>query len=152
MTKCPEDAKDIHQEVSVRLYENINSLKKPEAFCKWLRTLVSRECIKHLASRKRCVSIETIAEWEMMLLVEKDSELNPFARLERLELGSALESALESLHKPIRDIFHMRYSKEMRCSDIADSTGVKAGTVSVKLFRAKEHLRKILQGGVVDAG
>ena len=151
MTDCPEDAKDIHQEVSVRLYEKINSLKKPEAFCKWLRVLVKRECIRHLASRKRCVSIETIDEWET-LLVETDSELNPFARLERLELGSALESALESLHKPILDIFHMRYSKEMRCSDIADTTGEKAGTVSVKLFRAKEHLRKMLQGGIVDTG
>ena len=145
MTDCPEDAKDIHQEVSFRLYQNIGTLKRPDAFCPWLRTIVARECIRHLASRSHCLLIGSLAEWEP-LLVETDSDYNPFARLERIELYSALESALGSLREPIRNMFHMRYTKEMRCRDIADSVGINTGAVAVTLFRAKEQLREDLQG------
>ena len=150
MTNCREDAEDIHQEVAVRVYQHLPSLKRPESFGMWLRAIVVNECNKHLASQKRCLSIETFPEWET-LLVETDSDCNPFARLEKLELGHAIKSAIENLREPVRNMFHMRYNKNMRCRDIAISTGLKAGTVSVSMFRAKKLLRKKLCVGIIDA-
>ena len=150
MTDCPEDAKDIHQEVSVRVYQNIASLKSPEAFFAWLRTIVVRECLRHLASRKHFISIEALTE-SNPVLVETDTNCNPFAHMEKHELCSAIASALESLHEPLRDLLHMRYGRDMCCNDIAAATGMKSGTVSVSLFRAKQQLRKKLQSGFADA-
>jgi len=144
-TDCPEDAKDIHQEVSFRLFQHIASLKRPEAFFKWLRAIVAHECTRHSASRKPCLSIENVVGWEAFH-IETDADCNPFARLEKLELGSALESALESLHEPIRNIFHMRYGRDMRCRDIAAFIGKDPGAVSVTIFRAKAQLREVLCG------
>jgi len=145
MTNCPEDAKDINQEVSFRLFQNISKLKRPEAFYLWMRTIVTRECVRHLASRRYCLSIESLEELDFQF-VETDDSRDPFARLERLELYSELESALDSLREPIRNMFHMRYTEEMRCGDIAAYTGINTGVVSVTLFRAKERLRENLHG------
>ena len=129
-TNCPEDAEDIKQEVSIRIFRHIPSLKRPEAFISWLRTIVIRECDRHIASRRHCLSIETIDDRER-LFIETDSDYDPLAHLERLELCSALKTALKTLREPFRNIFYMRYCEDIRNCDIAAVTGVKAGTVSV---------------------
>jgi len=149
-TDCPEDAEDILQEVSLRIFMHITSLRCPEAFISWMKAIIVHECLRHFASNRHCVSINTIAEYEN-LCVETDPDCNPFACFERLELYDALHSALEKLQEPLRKMFYMRYKKGMCCSDIAASIGLKTGTVSVKMFRAKKQLRKMLRCGVVNA-
>jgi len=150
-TDSPEDAKDIHQEVSFRIFQNIATLKSPEAFCTWLNAIVAHECIKHLAGHVHCVSIDEFDE-EELFIVETDAHYNPSAHLERLELNSTVEAALESLTEPFRSIIHMRYNRDMCCREIADFTGMNTRAVSVALFRAKEKLRDSLGGrGVFGA-
>lgn len=149
MTDCPHDAEDIRQEVSIRMFRYIAKLKRPEAFGSWLRTLVVRECRRHYASLKSRIPTDTLPEPET-LPAETDPDILPFAHMERLELKSALESALKGLREPARKMFHMRYEKNMSCSDIAAATGVKTGTVSVTLFRVRVRLLEILDGGCVN--
>ena len=148
-TDCPEDAEDIHQEVSLKIYQHIATLKCPEAFSSWLRTIVVRECARYFDFKKRCVHIEPILELENHC-VETDSDCIPALYTERLEFCAALESAIESLQEPKKRLFNMRYRKGMCCSDIAASTGLKTGTVSVKIFRTKKQLWKILRSSRVE--
>ena len=150
ITSCREDIEDISQEVSFRVFQHIESLKHPEAFGSWLRTIVVRECRRHFSAKNRCLSVETVAEWENHF-IDTDSDCNPFANMERLELNSAIKTALESLRDPIRKMFYMRYDNDMCCREVAASTGMKTGTVSVTMFRAKKILREKLYSGIVDA-
>jgi len=149
MCDCPEDAEDIHQEVSIRVFQNISSLKYPEAFGAWLRSIVLHECVRFLSLKKKHISIETIAEWEN-LFADHDADCNPLARVEKLELRGALKSTYDSLKEPIQKMVNMRLGMNMRCSEIAEIIDVKAGTVSVALHRAKERLRKKLRSGGID--
>ena len=148
---CPHDTEDIRQEVAIRIYENISSLRKPEAFGSWLRTLVNNECYRFIEWRKNGLEHENIEELKKsdscsVFFIETDTDSIPFAYVEKLEFATEFESAMKSLPGPGRTLFHMRYAQDMCCQDIADSTGMKAGTVSVTLHRAKEKLRKKLSG------
>jgi len=150
MTDCPYDAEDIRQEVSIRIFRHIASLRHPEAFGSWLRTLVIHECCRHHASRKPCVSLEAIADYES-LNADRGPENAPLTHVEKLELKSSLESAVKRLPEHVRNMFYMRYCCDMGCCEIADVTGLKAGTVSVMLFRARVQLREKLNVGFADA-
>lgn len=143
MTDCPEDAEDIRQEVSFRIFRYIASLRRPEAFSSWLHSIVVRECIRFFTSQKLSVSIETL-QYPENIFIDTDPDCIPSKHVERHELKTALESAIGGLREPARRIFQMRYCVGMRCCDIAAATGVEARTVSVILFRVKEQLKEIL--------
>jgi len=146
MTDCPEDVEDIQQEVSIRIFQHIASLKRPEAFNSWLRILVVHECKRYLTPRKLCVPIETIPEQEDHF-IETDSDCIPAAHMEKLELKHLIDSALAMLPETIRKMFYMHYDKDMCHDDIGAVFGIKPGTVNVTMFRAKGHLREILSNG-----
>ena len=150
MTDCLEDAEDIAQEVSARVFQHIAALKSPEAFDSWLGAIVKRECDRYHALKKPCLSVETLYDWEN-LFVETDSDCIPAERVEQDEFNAVLVYALEDMNEPFRKIFHMRYRKNMRCNEIAARTGLNAGRVSVALWRGKEKLREKLRCCVMDA-
>jgi len=143
-TDGSEDAEDIRQEVVIRIFRHLGSLKRPEAFGSWMRSIVFRECMRYLASKKLHVSIETLPEPEN-LFIDTDLDSLPCKHMERLELESALASEISSLQEPVRNIFHMHYYRGMRCRDIAEAVGMKAGAVSVTLHRVKERLKEKLR-------
>jgi len=149
-TNCIEDAEDITQEVSIRVFKHIAELKSPEAFDSWLRTIVRRECCRYLTAKQPCFSTETLYEWED-LLVETDSDCIPAAHMELDELNAALVFALEDMNEPSREVIYLRYGKNMRCREIAAITGLSAGRVSVELWRGKEKLREKLSRSILNA-
>jgi len=149
-TDCLEDAEDITQEVSIRVFQHIAALKSPEAFDSWLRTIVRRECCRYHAAKKPCVSIETIYDWEN-IFVETDTDCIPAERIETDEFDAALVFALEDMNESSREVFYMRYSKNMRCREIAASTGLSTERVSTALWRGKEKLREKLRCSVLNA-
>ena len=149
MTDCREDIEDISQEVAVRLYRHIASLRSPEAFGSWLRTLIHHECLRFFAKQKQCHALEALEGWENHF-VETDKDCIPVSYVERHELGADLTKAFETLPESVRKIFFMRYCKDMHYRDIASAAGVKTAKVSVTLFRAKIHLRKSLCPGSVS--
>jgi len=150
MTDCPEDAEDIRQEVSIRIFLHIASLRYPEAFGPWLRAIVIHECIRHIEAQRQCQSVETLADWEDKI-VDHDPDCNPFASMENHELCDAVRAALESMHEQMRQVFRMRYCEDMQYRDIADSADMKPGTVSATLFRAREKIREVLRLSGIDA-
>jgi len=105
--------------------------------------------MRHFESQKRFVSVET-ADEDDTLCVETDSDCIPSARMEKLELCAALDSAIDSLKEPLRRIFYMRYGIGMCCGDIAAVTGLKTGTVSVKMFRARAQLWERLSACCIE--
>lgn len=61
------------------------------------------------------------------------------------ELGGILEAVL-SLSPKYRIPTHLFYYEDMSIAEIAAATGIREGTVKVRLFRARELLRGILKG------
>jgi len=67
---------------------------------------------------------------------EEDSEL--LALVE----GSGVWEALEALSEQDRQLLTLRYVNDLTQSAIAEQLGIPEGTVKVRLYRAREKLRK----------
>ena len=140
--KNPDDVEDISQKVVIRIYQNIQSLKYPEAFGVWLNKVIARECIRHFSKQGPVASFEDIPGSEV--LEETDTDCIPTTYMEHLELHKQIKNALERIPEVYRHMVILYYEKEMGYREIADHLGLAIGTVSANLFRAKSKLREEL--------
>jgi len=143
MINCREDVEDISQKVAMRVFQHIRTLKHPEAFSSWLRTIVTRECLMHIKSEGSVISIEDLPGFGGSLF-ETDRDYLPEAYTERREQEKEISEAVKKLPGKSREMVVLYYNDGMCYKDIADQMGVTVGDVSVNLFRAKKRLRKML--------
>ena len=141
--ECPEDVEDIGQEVAIRIFQCIGSLKHPEAFESWLHTLVARECLRYFSSNLQKDSFESFSEYDSRL-IETDEDYMPLARAERLDMQHEIENVLGRMPEVSQKMVALHYGDEMCYREIAEYLGVSIGTVSSILFRVRRKLRKEL--------
>ena len=141
VTECREDIEDISQKVIIQVYQRIGSLKYPEAFTSWLKTIVSRECSRHFKSSDQSVPIEDVPGYEE-LFQETDKDYLPHVYAEKAEQSKKITEAVKKLSEASRKMVIFHYSGGMSYKDIASRMGVTVNDVSVNLFRAKKRLRR----------
>ena len=143
LTDCPEDAEDISQEVALRVFQYIGSLKCPEAFGSWLRKLVIRECMRHLAARRPSDPFEDLMDHENQF-PETDPDCLPAIYVERLELRSEILTAFAHMPVTLQKVAVLYYLSGMHYREIAEFLDLTIGTVSAYLFRARKFLSEAL--------
>ena len=142
----PNDIEDIAQEVAIRLFQGIGSLKNPEAFNGWLNAIVTRECLKYFSAQRRLAlpgKQSDIEELESGLL-ETDSDFLPLAHMEQIELQSRIQRAICCLPEANRKMLLLHYEGGKCCREIAAIMGLSIGVVCSYLYRARKRLRKEL--------
>ena len=146
MIDDPNDAEDIAQEVAIRLFQHIRSLREPEAFNGWLNTIVKRECLKYYTMKEKLVLTESIIEnddYESGLF-ETDTDFLPDAYAERTELMGKIKTALACLSDKDRKMFLLHYEKGKRYREIAALMGISISAVCSYLSRARKRLQREL--------
>ena len=142
----PNDIEDVAQEVAIRLFQRIGSLKNPEAFNGWLNTVVTRECLKYFAAQSRLAlpgGPDSDAEFEQGLL-ETDTDFLPSAYTERIETQNLIRAAIDSLPESNRNMLLLHYEDGKCYREIAAIMGLSIGVVCSYLYRARKRLRKEL--------
>ena len=125
-------AEEAAQEAFVRAFTSLPTLRDPDAFRGWLRTLSERVATDQ--GRRRTGSSE------MPEVPVRDGASPP----EREERRSAVAKAVEALEEPYREAVVLRYDQGLSCSEIARALGVSPAAVSMRLSRAHEALSKAL--------
>jgi len=143
LTNCPEDVEDIGQEVAIRIFQCIGSLKSPEAYYSWLHTLVNRECFRHFAAQTQTEPFDDDQDSEI-LIAETDVDCLPLACAERHDQRVEIQAALSRMPEIIQRMVALHYGNEMCHREIAEYLNIPVGTVSSNLFRAIQKLRKEL--------
>ena len=143
ITDSPEDIEDISQEVAILVFQRIGSLRRPESFYSWLRTIVIRESLRLVAARVPTEDFDPDADCDIRF-EETDSDCLPIAYTELLELRGEIRAALGRMPETFQRILALHYLHGMRCREIADFLGTTIGTVSAYLFRARKRMRKEL--------
>jgi RNA polymerase sigma-70 factor (ECF subfamily) len=69
---------------------------------------------------------------------------DPEQRFSREELGSILDSAIQSLEPPYRSVFVLRDLDELSTEETADVLGLSVPAVKSRLLRARLQLREKL--------
>ncbi len=146
-----EDARDVTQEVFVKVYGALDSYDSRYKFSTWLFRIAGNAAIDHLRRRKvRPISIEPPQDEDGPRRIDPaDTRPDPHEDLARQRLRRALDAAIEKLPWDYRELISLRHYGELPYEEIAELKGMPLGTVKNKLFRARRALRDLLPPDVV---
>jgi RNA polymerase sigma-70 factor (ECF subfamily) len=146
LTGDPEEAKDLSQDVFVRVYRNLDKYE-PGTFEGWLYR-ITKNLFLDRVRRKRRIRMEPLPdeEWKQ----PEDLAPGPADQLETGVLRGDIEIALTELPPAFRTAVVMCDVQGLSYEEIADSTGWPLGTVRSRIHRGRKLLRKVLSERPTD--
>lgn len=138
MTKSPEQAKDLTQEVFEKLWAHRRSLAEVQHFEAFLVT-IARNLVRNFL-KKRVFQPENDGYMLAYLTQEPDM---PDEYLEGRELHAAVASAIKKLPPQLQRVFLLKF-QGFSHDEIAGKLGISKATSKTYVVRALELLRKYL--------
>jgi RNA polymerase sigma-70 factor (ECF subfamily) len=144
-----EDAEDTMQEVLLKSVPHLSKFDSPKALVVWLYKVAKNRC---LMSRRRSkfapkqdLSLEELMP-DRRELGQSGMEggINPEAFAIRSEEAGRLRQAIQRLPAQYRIVLVLRDMEGLTDEEVAEITGLRAGTVRVRLHRARLFVRKEL--------
>lgn len=148
-----EDAEDTTQEVLVKSVPQLPKFDSPRALVVWLykvarnRCLMSRRRSKFAPKRELSLD-ELMPDRAELMRLTADGNLNPEAFAIRSEEAGRLREAIQKLPPQYRIVLVLRDMEGLTDDEVAEITGLRSGTVRVRLHRARLFVRKELVRGL----
>jgi RNA polymerase sigma-70 factor (ECF subfamily) len=142
LVRLEEEARDITQDVFLKAYQNIDKFRGDSKFSSWLYRIaynLSLNWSERKAGRETQLDdsfAETLAEPASAADEAYDREL----------LLARVIEVIEQIPLKYKVIIKLYYFEEKSYQEIADTLQLPMNTVKVQLLRAKEHVRKKLDG------
>ena len=136
--KDEETAKDVSQEVFIRLLTKIGSFRQEAAFATWLHTIVHNRCTDHLRKDKKALHQEISREIVEILEEELDTD----------NVEKPTTEILEELLEKIRGeekLLLLKYREGWSVKEITQSLNISASAVKMRLDRTKAKVEKLLE-------
>jgi RNA polymerase sigma-70 factor (ECF subfamily) len=141
-------ALDLTQEVFIKVYASLSRYRPEFKFSTWIYKIAHNAAIDHLrrhATREAVASSET----DRAEATVESRSLSPEQESERTERCSEIETVVQMLPAPYRELILLRHSQDLSYEEIAEVTGLPLGTVKNRLFRAREAMREhLMQRGI----
>ena len=136
-------AEELTQDIFLKVYEKLGTLKDPRCFASWLYRIATRQCLAWL--RKRRMETQSLEETDI-----KQIEKMTYSQYIAEEQAAAATEArrdiaqklLTRLPESERTVVTLHYFGEMTCKEIGEFLGVSASTVKSRLRRARHRLKK----------
>ena len=148
-----EDAEDTMQEVLLKSVPYLPKFDSPKALVVWLYKVAKNRC---LMSRRRSkfapkpnLSLEELMpDREELRQLAADDSIDPEEFAIRSEEAGRLRGAIQKLPPPYRIVLVLRDMEGLTDEEVAEVTGLRSGTVRVRLHRARLFVRKELMKGL----
>jgi RNA polymerase sigma-70 factor (ECF subfamily) len=143
------EAEDAAQDTAIKVYLNLKNFRGDSQFRTWVLSIARNEGLGRLR--------KTASRREDSLDAEMDEETGdytpamltswrevPLEALQRQELGGILRRAVDGLPAIYRNVVLLRDIEEMDVRETAAALGITAGSVKVRLHRARAMLQREL--------
>jgi RNA polymerase sigma-70 factor (ECF subfamily) len=152
-----EDAEDTMQEVLLKSIPHLPKFESPKALMVWLYKVAKNRCLMSRRKSKFAPAHELSLEELMpdrneLEQLTGDGRINPEAFAIRSEQASSLREAVQKLPPQYRIVLVLRDMEGLTDDEVAEITGVRAGTVRVRLHRARLFVRKELMRSWMPRG
>lgn len=124
-------AEDLCQDVYLRAFRKLDSVRSPEAVRFWLFRLAKNICRDHYR-RSRLVGFDPLDSRADLAAASNGGEPDDFE--DRLV---CLKSSVETLPRKLREVFILRTYARLSYEDVARTLRIKEGTVMSRLHRAR---------------
>jgi len=142
ITNNTEAAEDLCQESFFRLYERNMVFPNPEEAKYWLIRVVKNASLNYAKRKDR----ERKA-YQRAFKEDYRQEESGEGLLVKKETSEEVQKALDKLPENLRMVLILKEYAEMNYKEIGRILGISEGNVKVRVFRARERLAAILQGG-----
>lgn len=140
-----EDVEDVVQEALLQAFLGLERLRQPASFGPWLCGIaINLARMRLRGARDRAVPLEAGGRRVPDAVDPTAPDPLPEQVVEELDSLAALRAALEPLPPHERDAVLMHYVDGLTPQEIAALLGERAGTVRVRLHRARARLRRRL--------
>lgn len=145
-----QDAEDTTQEVLVQSLKKLSKFESPRALVVWLYKVAKTRCLmsrrkSKFAPRKELSLEELMPDKKELAGFRQRTSETPETVAVRRENARRLREAVQKLPPEYRLVLVLRDMEELSDSDVAEITGLKPGTVRVRLHRARLFVRKELE-------
>ncbi|HUR82406.1 MAG TPA: sigma-70 family RNA polymerase sigma factor [Thermoanaerobaculia bacterium] len=148
--RSEEDARDAVQDAFISAFRSIGSFAANAQLSTWLHRIVINACLMRLRTQRRHPE-EDIEEY-LPRFREDGHQLPPSEQwvetaetiLEREELRGVVRSAIDKLPDTYREVLLLRDLEELSTEEAAEALHVTPNAVKVRLHRARQALRTLL--------
>jgi len=148
--KSEEDARDVVQESFINAFKSIDKFAANAQLSTWLHRIVVNTALMQLRTQKRRreEDIEDhlpkfASDGHAILPAQPWSE-NAETTLARTELSNVVRTSIDQLPDTYREVLLMRDIEELSTEETAKMLGITANAVKVRLHRARQALRTLL--------
>ena len=132
---CSEDAKDIYQEVIVKIINKSNSLTKKESLKSWAFAIARNQIIDYYRSRKRPEELN-------LFTLENSFEKNEAVTYHEME--TCLHGFINLLPEEYKDLIVKSEIDGKSQKELSESIGVNYVTLRSKVQRGRDRIRKMM--------
>ncbi len=136
-------AEEITQDVFLKVYKRLSTLKRRDHFSGWLYVIATRHCIAWLRKKQlptKSLDAMSTTELEEICYAQYEADRDEEEAIEhRREIVKRL---LQKLPESERTVVTLYYLAEMTGEEISVFLGVSPSTVRSRLHRARERLEK----------
>jgi RNA polymerase sigma-70 factor (ECF subfamily) len=156
--KDEQDAKDVSQDVFIKVFRYIENFNQESSFYTWLYRIAVNTSIDFLRKRSRRKEVDyddTIQTDEDVeggeLLMPSKLGIDPDKELGRKELREKMLEALDSLSDKHRTILTLREVEGLSYKEMADVLEISKGTVMSRLYHARQYFQEALDDYVDES-
>ncbi len=146
MVKDEEDAKELTQEVFIKVYTSIQGFSGRSSLSTWLYRITYNLCLDYLKkNRKKKLLTQSLDDSENIeLLSLKADTQTPEEALEAAEIRADIKEGLRTLPQEQRILIEFKDVLGLSYEEILEVTGLKSGTLKSRLFRGRLTLKNYL--------
>jgi len=138
-----EEAKDLTQELFLKIYQELRKYPDDVPFTSWLRRVSRNLCIDYYRKKRRQRGLMMV-DFEVVSPYIAQGR-NPFDLLKEKERTLLLRRGLDALPPAVRDCIILRDIQGCSYRDIAKILNIPIGTVKSRLNRGRAELVRILK-------
>lgn len=139
-----EDARDVAQEIFVKIYRKLDTCTEADSFVPWMVRLSRNACLDHLRRRKARPPAADIPADEMTNLPADDTSPHEVWELDARK--RLLHRALAAIGEHSREVILLKDIQGLSLEEIAQMLGAPIGTIKSRCNRARIELaRKVME-------
>ena len=136
-------AEELTQDIFLKVYKKLSTLKPPEHFPGWLYVITTRHCITWLRKKRvSTTSLDAMSTTELETLCYAGYEVEHGAATSIEHQRELVKRLLQKLPESERTVVTLYYLAEMTSEEVGAFLGVSPNTIRSRLRRARKRLQE----------
>jgi RNA polymerase sigma-70 factor (ECF subfamily) len=140
-----DDALDLSQEAFVRAYTNLHRFDPKRDFFPWFYQILRNLCFSHLRKKRVRSKYKAQESTSEPAVPAEAVSFDPSLVAQRNETSDRLWEAIGKLDDKHREVIILRHFQHLSYEEISRALSCKKGTVTSRLYHARNKLKEILE-------